>query len=183
MPIYQVPKQIVVTIPQDENDKVRLISFKVDDNTILKHAIVEIYFKGMPSLPDYSNLLQYKLRLELHASSTPTSSTKIAESSSVNIKSISEASDSYVAQVRFDFDSSTWPGLHLQNLCEYHLFGCVTDYVRNGSVTYFGFVHDWSDIHHYRDSIDLGQTMKFNDSKMPIKTALFGIKSGVTYTL
>ena len=74
MPMYQVPKQIVVTIPQNANDKVRLISFKLDDNTILKNAIVEVYFKGMPNLADYSNLAKNKIRLELHGSSTPTAS-------------------------------------------------------------------------------------------------------------
>ena len=183
MPIYQVPKQIVVTIPQNANDKVRLISFKVDDNTILRNAIVEVYFKGVPGLADYSNLAKNKIRLELHGSSTPTASTKIAESSIVNIKTICEANNSFVAQIRFDFNSLAWPGLHLQGLCEYHLFGCVTDYVRDASNVYIGFVHDWSDIHGYRGSIDFGQFIKFNDSKMPIKTALFGIKSGVTYTL
>lgn len=182
MPIYQIPKQMVVTIPRLETDRVRLISFKLDDNTILKHAIVEMYFKRIPEAFDFGQPNAHNLKLELHASATPTASSKIAESSIVNIFDVSGNSYSYLAQIRFDFDPSAWPGLHLQNFTEYHLFGCVDSFDPDSLDTYFSYVHDWSDIHHYRDEIDV-EEIRFFDSKMPIKTALFGIKSGVTYNL
>jgi len=183
MAINQIPKRLVVTIPRLATDKVRLISFKPDDNTILKSAIVEMYFQRIPESFVFGQPNAHNLRIELHGSSNPTASSKIAESSIINMFDISGYSYNYIAQIRFDFNSSTWPGLHLQNGKEYHLFGCVDDFQPDNNMTYFSYVHDWSDIHNYRDEIDFGQELKFYDSKMPIKTALFGIKSGVTYNL